>query len=944
MSAKRRSYPQFEGSILDFRDTTFVSEPREKKLWIFLPVSQRITRESMFEPARVIEEREEESLENGLKCKRLRFLTSSLARGDADDAFVVAVKYLREVTPYFRKASIIQEVGWELQRGFLSATPPPPKSPPRADTRYLPLQLCRLTRAHPTSDPDLVKLPNSIANKSPKMISSFNIRCCIRNKVTEGKLLREFLSNNLNAATLQQHYSNNLKIADAKIIPIQHRPLLLYCCTATLQQYCSRYFTLLIMTFAEERHMKMSLYVTQARGLRRKENKSTAGRVENKQSGLNSPSFRKLAGAFLDHELQKPALSARLRNCSGQPFEILLSFPLLSEEKPAEEDEAALLARGNRKPCESTSCGSTVCPPEDSYEGIVSGTTSRDNREQYLKNAHEMHFRFDQPNARKAIDYTVRRARDYATSSHTIGHLGPSTGTSATACKSYLNWRWQVYPPWGPCGEGIDTSDCFLFQSSVLKKQEGKQGGGISGCPNYLPSSFKDRFLGSFEDDFSSAKIADKSKAASKDESATRKPDGIVKNGLLTWDRIRIQTSSSQFRARHQYGRSMILKFGKTDICQVRLSKKVLSDDIHGGLKVWKRSIVSQNSGPVGKYFRQELHQYGRSMILKFEKTDICQKVTEVRWRGGTVDLEWLIKSLCMTSLCESGKKEGKAREKSMCPSVAGIRMPNTDSGSGFRCPEKAGRNVAPLSRAASRIRNLVNSPETVNSGTFDSPVVYSAVRLPTSPTQITDATGQRYFVQMARWRIVHTNEDPPDRINRAPQHHEYRLALGARPSARKLQVEAFNIFCVTEEKVPALHQVRRNPMISRYTGHGSENLSYCYKGKLETRISSRIPKVLGDTSGSQSIEWMEPRIQAPYPRNKARRQCIAPLIHFRVFATTIGTVRSDARIYRTLRATFWRFFVHDARTMGFDSSANSYKNPGSSISPQTYWLNLSEF
>lgn len=68
-------------------------------------------------------------------------------------SFFVAVKYLREVTPYFRKASIIQEVGWELQRGFLSATPPPPKSPPRADTRYLPLQLCRLTRAHPSSDP-----------------------------------------------------------------------------------------------------------------------------------------------------------------------------------------------------------------------------------------------------------------------------------------------------------------------------------------------------------------------------------------------------------------------------------------------------------------------------------------------------------------------------------------------------------------------------------------------------------------------------------------------------------------------------------------------------------------------------------------------------------------------------------------------------------------------
>ncbi|CAB0029115.1 unnamed protein product [Trichogramma brassicae] len=75
---------------------------------------------------------------------------------------VTIVKYLREVTPYFRKASIIQEVGWELQRGFLSATPPPPKSPPRADTRYLPLQLCRLTRSHPSVDPEMHDLVEPI--------------------------------------------------------------------------------------------------------------------------------------------------------------------------------------------------------------------------------------------------------------------------------------------------------------------------------------------------------------------------------------------------------------------------------------------------------------------------------------------------------------------------------------------------------------------------------------------------------------------------------------------------------------------------------------------------------------------------------------------------------------------------------------------------------------
>ncbi|KAF2884804.1 hypothetical protein ILUMI_21365 [Ignelater luminosus] len=64
------------------------------------------------------------------------------------------VKYLREVTPYFRKASIISEVGWELQRGFLSGAPPAVRSPQRADTRYLPLQLCHLARGFKYPDPE----------------------------------------------------------------------------------------------------------------------------------------------------------------------------------------------------------------------------------------------------------------------------------------------------------------------------------------------------------------------------------------------------------------------------------------------------------------------------------------------------------------------------------------------------------------------------------------------------------------------------------------------------------------------------------------------------------------------------------------------------------------------------------------------------------------------
>ncbi|KAI8122229.1 Beta-1-syntrophin [Lucilia cuprina] len=71
------------------------------------------------------------------------------------------LKFLREVTPYFRKASIISEVGWELQRAFLcplgpgvSASPPAPKTTPRADTRYIPLQLTHLARNLKYIDPE----------------------------------------------------------------------------------------------------------------------------------------------------------------------------------------------------------------------------------------------------------------------------------------------------------------------------------------------------------------------------------------------------------------------------------------------------------------------------------------------------------------------------------------------------------------------------------------------------------------------------------------------------------------------------------------------------------------------------------------------------------------------------------------------------------------------
>ncbi|KAL0880826.1 hypothetical protein ABMA27_002011 [Loxostege sticticalis] len=66
------------------------------------------------------------------------------------------VKYLREVTPYFRKASIISEVGWELQRGYMAEAPPSPPSPRRrrADTRYVPLLMACVAKNLRHHDPE----------------------------------------------------------------------------------------------------------------------------------------------------------------------------------------------------------------------------------------------------------------------------------------------------------------------------------------------------------------------------------------------------------------------------------------------------------------------------------------------------------------------------------------------------------------------------------------------------------------------------------------------------------------------------------------------------------------------------------------------------------------------------------------------------------------------
>ena len=60
-------------------------------------------------------------------------------------SFYIAVKYLREVTPYIRKASLLSDIGWELQRHFLGCSHVA-KASTKPDTRSVPLLFCCLDR------------------------------------------------------------------------------------------------------------------------------------------------------------------------------------------------------------------------------------------------------------------------------------------------------------------------------------------------------------------------------------------------------------------------------------------------------------------------------------------------------------------------------------------------------------------------------------------------------------------------------------------------------------------------------------------------------------------------------------------------------------------------------------------------------------------------------
>lgn len=89
-----------------------------------------------------------------------------------------------------------------------------------------------------------------------------------------------------------------------------------------------------------------------------------------------------------------------------------------------------------------------------------------------------------------------------------------------------------------------------------------------------------------------------------------------------------------------------------------------------------------------------------------------------------------------------------------------------TGIGVRFRCPETVASNVVPLSRTLSRTRNLVNSPETVNSGTFDCQCRPTTTTTTTGillrPESRTPRPSGCYFLQMERPRpYIQTRHSP---------------------------------------------------------------------------------------------------------------------------------------------------------------------------------------
>ncbi|XP_013774992.1 beta-1-syntrophin-like isoform X1 [Limulus polyphemus] len=85
------------------------------------------------------------------------------------------VKYLREVTPYFRKTMVLSEIGWDFQHGgFLSRDILREQDKlSRSDTRCVPLLLCYLVRNLTIQDPE----NRTFELHSPDRRNSCILRC-----------------------------------------------------------------------------------------------------------------------------------------------------------------------------------------------------------------------------------------------------------------------------------------------------------------------------------------------------------------------------------------------------------------------------------------------------------------------------------------------------------------------------------------------------------------------------------------------------------------------------------------------------------------------------------------------------------------------------------------------------------------------------------------------
>ena len=79
-------------------------------------------------------------------------------------SFYVSVKYLREVTPFIRKATILSDIGWESQKPFLASTAGVaqaseqlPSNKPN-DTISIPLLLCHLAKQLKMTDGNTMEI------------------------------------------------------------------------------------------------------------------------------------------------------------------------------------------------------------------------------------------------------------------------------------------------------------------------------------------------------------------------------------------------------------------------------------------------------------------------------------------------------------------------------------------------------------------------------------------------------------------------------------------------------------------------------------------------------------------------------------------------------------------------------------------------------------------